>query len=91
MEHIGPFLFNAIRFALGGLWLLPFIFFTKKNRSIRRELQKKETWWKGMVLGSLLFLAASLQQIGIIFTTAGKAGFITSLYVILVPLCGMLD
>lgn len=90
MEHIGPFLFNAIRFALGGLWLLPFIFLSKKNRSILQELLKKDTLWKGIVLGSILFVAASLQQIGIIYTTAGKAGFITSLYVILVPIFGIL-
>lgn len=90
MEHIGPFLFNAIRFALGGLWLLPFIFLSKKNRPILQELLKKDTLWKGIVLGSILFVAASLQQIGIIYTTAGKAGFITSLYVILVPIFGIL-
>lgn len=90
MEHIGPFLFNAIRFALGGLWLLPFLFLTKRNRPILQELLKKDTLWKGIVLGSILFIAASLQQIGIIYTTAGKAGFITSLYVILVPIFGIL-
>ena len=91
MEYIGPFLFNGIRFLLGAFVLIPFIL-AKKNNShgleqsgltnpIRREF---------VVLGLLLFGGASLQQIGIVFTTAGKAGFITGLYVILVPILGML-
>jgi len=85
MEHIGPFLFNAVRFALGGITLLPFLLRRKTRRSVG----------KGVVLGYIaagviLFAAASLQQAGIVHTTAGKAGFITGLYLVIIPLIGLL-
>lgn len=88
MEHIGPFLFNGIRFFLGALVLLPFII---KNNALsdfwqRRSFVRTRPF---IQLGGLLFAGASLQQIGIVYTTAGKAGFITGLYVILVPILGI--
>jgi len=84
MQHVGPFVFNAVRFALGGLTLIPFILLRKPNGTAR------SFHLPGAALaGLVLFLAISLQQIGIVYTTAGKAGFITGLYVIIVPLIGL--
>lgn len=87
MEHTGPFLFNAARFLLGALVLLPFLkkdlFSTYKKSGLFQNLTPK------LNLGCLLFAGASLQQIGIVYTSAGKAGFITGLYVIFVPLLGL--
>ena len=88
MESCGPFLFNGVRSVLGGTVLLPVIFFMdKKNGKASRE-----TAWPllgGLCCGLALFTASSLQQIGIIDSGAGKAGFITALYVILVPVLGI--
>ncbi len=79
MESLGPFLFNGLRFAVGALALLPWL--RRRLRSItRREL------WGGALAGAMIFSASGLQQTGMQVTTAGKAGFITSLYIILVPL-----
>jgi len=84
MQHLGAFTFNGLRFFLGFLCLLAFYRISKKQRA----LFKKENLLAGLVLGIILFLAASSQQIGIIYTTSGKAGFITGLYVIIVPFIG---
>lgn len=93
MEHIGPYLFNGIRFALGSLSLLPLIYFgmgNGKSESAPAIPISKKTKIMGSVLaGLVLFGGASLQQIGIVYTTAGKAGFITGLYVIIVPIIGL--
>jgi drug/metabolite transporter (DMT)-like permease len=94
MEHVGPFTFNAVRFALGGAVLLPLL----AAKSVRSDLPSGDeplALTRGMqVLGSasaglLIFLGASLQQSGIVSTTAGKAGFITGLYVVIVPIMGL--
>lgn len=86
MDHVGPFLFNGLRFALGCLPLVPFL------RQLHRRggvgLGQAEVAG-GVGLGVVLFGAASLQQVGLVYTTAGKAGFITGLYVVLVPLFGI--
>jgi len=94
MDYVGPFTFNGIRFALGGLSLLPLIVLTEKNRRTLPEHMPPKARLKTMLLGGslvgiVLFLAASLQQIGLVYTTAGKAGFITGLYVVLVPILGL--
>lgn len=81
MAHVGPFTFNAVRFALGALVLVPFW-----RRS--GPVPARAVTLYGSAAGGVLFLGASLQQIGIVTTTAGKAGFITGLYVVLVPLLG---
>jgi len=96
MNHVGTFTFNACRFVIGGAVLIPFMVFTRK-KSGRTAVQSKEekqsirTGIKGGICcGICLFLASSLQQSGIVHTTVGKAGFITSLYIIIVPLLGLL-
>ena len=90
MEFIGPFLFNGIRFLMGSLILFPFVIYinNKQNKSIKSNT--KSSFLYGIVLGIVLFLASSAQQIGMVSTTAGNAGFITGLYVIFVPIFGVL-
>ncbi len=88
MEYIGPFTFNGVRFALGSLSLVPLIVFYKPNFQSSRDKGNK-TWRVGLLTGSILFIAASLQQIGLIYTTAGKAAFITCLYIVLIPIIGI--
>jgi drug/metabolite transporter (DMT)-like permease len=93
MDHMGAFAFNGIRFALGSISLLPVIyFFSKKSVNDKEEkidADIKTTVVSGIIAGIILFIAASLQQVGLMYTTAGKAGFITSLYIVLVPIYGI--
>lgn len=91
MEHVGAFTYNGVRFALGSLSLLPLIYYLSKraNSHNSEEADLKTTLKFGIILGCVLFTASSLQQVGLIYTTAGKAGFITSLYIVLVPIFGI--
>lgn len=92
MDYIGPYLYNAIRFAIGALSLLPLIFLLgnkEKKDSSASPMKRGSIWIAGAATGTVLFLGASFQQVGIQYTTAGKAGFITGLYVILVPILGI--
>ena len=93
MEHMGPFIFNGIRFALGALTLLPVIWYRQKMGFVDHVFQKKDSRYlikAGIISGLLLFAGSSLQQVGIVYTTAGKAGFITGLYVVIVPVLGLI-
>ena len=92
MEHVGPFIFNGVRFALGGTFLIPFLLVNRKRRSADKQptASAKTVILGGSLAGVVLFIGASLQQIGVVYTTAGKAGFITGLYVIIVPIMGLL-
>lgn len=85
MRHVGPFTFNGIRFLLGALSLLPLALVVKRAR----HFSFREQMTGCAVVGLALFCGSTLQQVGIIYTTAGKAGFITGLYVVLVPLFGL--
>lgn len=91
-KYVGPFTFNGVRFALGSISLIPLILFYSNNSQDNKGegWDIKSTIWAGLIAGLVLFLAASLQQIGIIDTTAGKAGFITGLYIVIVPILGIL-
>ncbi|SHI88623.1 EamA-like transporter family protein [Malonomonas rubra DSM 5091] len=89
MDYVGPFTFNAIRFALGSLSLIPLILLLQKNKPTAELTEKKSFWIGGLLAGGALFAGASLQQAGLVYTTAGKAGFITGLYVVMVPLLGL--
>ena len=84
MDHVGPFTFNAVRFLIGALVLLPLIRFLGGTRG-----EKKDLLYGGLCCGLCLGVASNLQQIGIIYTTVGKAGFLTAFYIILVPLLGL--
>lgn len=91
MEHVGPFTFNGIRFLLGGICLLPLCGFRPKNKSIAPDRSGAVSPLKaGFLAGCLLFCGAGLQQVGLLYTSAGKAGFITGLYVIFVPVVGLM-
>lgn len=102
-EYVGPFTFNAIRSLIGGVVLIPCIFLlNRKNgknggasapqeRKSAGETKKKnrDLILGGVCCGVCLCVASNLQQIGISYTTVGKAGFITAMYIILVPLLGI--
>lgn len=91
MEHVGPFTFNAIRFLIGALALIPLMTSLDRRREARAvvPLRDRSLLIGGLLAGFVIFAAATLQQVGIVYTTAGKAGFITSLYVVLVPVLGL--
>jgi drug/metabolite transporter (DMT)-like permease len=87
-EYVGAFTFNGLRFFLGFLSLIPVILYFENKK--KRAFLSLKTVYAGLIAGLCLFIAASLQQIGINETTAGKAAFITGLYIVLVPLFGIL-
>ncbi len=90
MEFVGPFTFNAVRFFLGALVLSPFLWVGRKRPHPSRHYTISRPFLLGTAAaGTVLFLGSSFQQVGIVYTTAGKAGFITGLYVILVPILGL--
>lgn len=88
MEHVGPFTFNGLRFVLGCLSLLPFLYLSRKKKAHSRHQGLLKA---GTISGIFLFLGISFQQVGLVYTTAGKAGFITGLYVIIVPLINLVS
>jgi drug/metabolite transporter (DMT)-like permease len=88
MKYMGPFTYNGIRFALGSVSLIPLIIFFKEERP-ENNRGYREAVKAGLVAGIVLFIAVSLQQIGLMQTTAGKAAFITGLYIVLVPILGL--
>lgn len=97
-EYLGAFTFNGIRFALGSLSLIPLILFSDRKKEKKQEKiiqgdndfnRKNYTVKVGLIAGCVLFVAASLQQIGMTYTTAGKGGFITGIYMVIVPLLGL--
>lgn len=104
MDYVEPFTFNAVRCTIGGIVLIPCIgvlSIWKRNKQKPEEQsfgttelsgedkQKKDLIIGGITCGILLFIASNFQQFGIQYTTAGKAGFITALYIIIVPVLGI--
>ena len=91
METMGPFLFNTARFFIGTVFLFPVVWYlSKKNKAQEnKETSTKKLLFAGFIAGLFLFIASSFQQVGIQYTTAGKAGFITGLYIFFVPLIGI--
>lgn len=88
VEHIGPFTFLAVRCFLAVAALVPIL--AIRNRGNLLQILKNTTLWRGGIFcGIVLFIAASLQQIGLLYTTAGKAGFITAMYIVFVPIFGL--
>lgn len=97
MDYVGPFTFNSVRSIIGGIMLIPCIFLLNKiskkekktNEKNLKKDEKKILLLGGICCGILLFAASNFQQIGIKYTTVGKAGFITACYIILVPILGI--
>ena len=96
MDYVGPFTFNCLRSFLGGAVLLPVIFFLDRRQESSPGVSRKERGGGGRTLivggvccGLALCLASNAQQIGIQYTTVGKAGFITACYIVIVPLLGL--
>ena len=90
MDHLGPFSFNGIRMLLAGIVLIPVAAFLDRKKEPGVRPDPKDQRKAGLLCGVLLFVASSLQQMGLVTTTAGKAGFITALYVVLVPVAAWL-
>lgn len=92
MDYVGPFTFLCTRSILGGVVLLPVIAVMGKGKRKKEEAKpdnRKLLLLGGICCGIMLFIGSALQQIGIQYTTAGKAGFITAMYMVLVPICGL--
>lgn len=93
-EAVGPYSFNCIRSIIGSIVLLPAIVCLDRmglsgKKPVTAE-QKKELWLGGLACGIFLFLASNMQQLGLYYGTgAGKAGFLTASYILLVPICGL--
>ena len=93
MDYIGPFLFNALRFFIGAfiLIIVKIISFIKeKKHNKEAKFITKKTLIAGLICGVFILLGCSFQQVGIVTTDAGKSGFITALYILFVPLLGLL-
>ena len=95
MRHIGPLTFNGIRFGLGALALTPLLIYNLRKRRLAGDPNSAAPPGRifclraALLTGFLLFGGSTLQQFGVVYTTAGKAGFITSLYVVFVPILGL--
>ena len=94
MDYVKPFTFNGIRSIIGGVVLIPFIVLIRRCKKKDEKgpvlpIVTKTELIGGICCGLALFVASSLQQFGIVYTTVGKAGFITALYVVLVPILGL--
>ena len=92
MNLIGPFTFQAIRCLLGVLFLFPVTTLFDRKIGVKESLKKWKNptlWISGIICGVALFIATSLQQVGLVYTTPGKAGFLTAMYIVLVPILGI--
>ncbi len=92
MEYLGAFTYNGIRFSLGSLSLIPVIKIFSKPSNDTDNIDKgdnKLVIKYGIIAGCILFIGATLQQVGLLYTTAAKAGFITTLYIVIVPILGL--
>lgn len=100
MDYVGPFTFTCVRSIVGGIVLIPCILFLNqlkekengsslKSQKVSNTLVTKTEWIGGICCGIALCAASNFQQIGISYTTVGKAGFITALYVVIVPIMGL--
>lgn len=88
-DYLGPFTFNAIRSIMGGLVLIPVIIGMGRGREKETKEEKRAVWTGGILCGIILTLATNLQQIGIMNASVGKAGFLTALYIVILPIIGI--
>lgn len=93
MDYIETFTFNSIRFLMGSIVLLPYLIVLRRQKQ-RSEVstgnvkRNKKAWKAGIICGVILCIASCLQQFGIKYTPVGKAGFITAIYILIVPILG---
>ncbi|SEK37288.1 Threonine/homoserine efflux transporter RhtA [Atopomonas hussainii] len=92
MDAIGPFLYTGLRFALGAVLLIPVLYWFSLRRRAQNAVSpvNRSAILGGIALGVVLTIGINLQQVGLMFTTVTNSGFITGLYVIMVPLLGLL-
>ncbi len=88
MDHLGPYGFNGIRMLLGSIVLFPFVVYRRKKRT-RRALSDRTFFKVSILCGLLLFFGTNIQQIALKYSEAGKVGFITTLYIFVVPVFGI--
>lgn len=88
MEHLSPFAFNGIRFLMGTFSLVPLVWYLRRQNKLHVSAPK-DLVRGSLLVGGLLFAGASFQQVGLQYTTAANAGFITGLYIVLVPVLGL--
>lgn len=88
VDHVGPFTFLSLRCFLAVAMLL-MVLFLRSRKDFNKILSDPRLWKAGIPCGVALFAATALQQIGLIYTTAGKGGFITTMYILIVPIFGM--
>mgnify|MGYP003642617523 FL=1 len=89
MDIMDPFIFNALRFFLAALCLIPIRYIRRGNISIMESSDKRHMLLSTIVAGSIMFVAVAFQQVGIKHTTVSNTGFITGLYIVFVPLIGI--
>lgn len=90
MDYVGPFTFAAVRCTLGLLVMVPMsLFLERKNPGYWKRWTDKKLLTAGFLCGIALFFATTLQQMGLIYTDAGKSGFLTAMYIVLVPIGGL--
>lgn len=91
MDYVGPFTFNCVRTLIGGIALIPCIVFLNRGKVKKKTnfTEKKRLLLGGICCGIALATGSTLQQFGIMYTTVGKAGFITAFYIIIVPILGL--
>lgn len=90
MDHVGPFTFQAVRSLLSLIAMFPVIFLMDRRNPSKTKWTDRKLWKTGILCGLALFAASGLQQMGLIYTDAGKAGFLTAMYIVLVPILGLL-
>lgn len=86
MDHVGPYTYNFGRGLLAGISLLILILVRPKSMKEDHEVDKKLTIKGGIVIGLCLAVGQNLQQLGIVYTDVGKAGFLTTLYIVFIPI-----
>ena len=96
MDYVGPYTFTCVRSFIGGLFLIPCIALLNRLNPVSpggirpsNAKSKDQLWIGGVCCGVMLCFASCFQQIGIMYTSVGKAGFITAFYIIIVPLLGL--
>lgn len=89
MDKIGPFTFQAVRCFLAVVFLFPASALFSKGNPFWKSWADPALWRSGVICGLALFAASSLQQIGLVYTDAGKAGFLTAMYIVFVPFLGL--